>query len=92
MTMHCAQRGCLIPDGTPPIEGMMCPTCNNPLFVVWHDEPDTSAEVSHEKQADEDVDLTAGVDEDDEQPLFDENGNPLFNAPAASSSESDMVG
>lgn len=41
MSLHCAQRGCLLPDDA--TTGGLCPVCQNPLIVVVHDD----APVSH---------------------------------------------
>ena len=41
MSLHCAQRGCALPDDA--TTGGLCPVCNNPLIVVVHDD----APVSH---------------------------------------------
>jgi hypothetical protein len=35
--MHCAQRGCVVPEGTDATG--LCPVCGNPLHIVYTEDP-----------------------------------------------------
>lgn len=56
MSLHCAQRGCLLPDDA--TTGGLCPVCQNPLIVVVHDD----APVSHGQLGEDGAVLVDAVD------------------------------